>query len=92
MASSDTAKPATARHGEPASKSDRFAGEINKHNKPTLIEIQDIQARRLTRLFAISYATAATVQHGVDPDTIKHSVNGPIAVALDHFTKIEVAP
>jgi hypothetical protein len=30
------------------------------------------------------------LQHGVDPETIRHSVNGPIAVALDHFTKIEV--
>lgn len=28
------------------------------------------------------------LQH--DPETIRHSVNGPIAVALDHFTKIEV--
>jgi hypothetical protein len=30
------------------------------------------------------------LQHGVDAETIRHSVNGPIAVALDHFTKIEV--
>jgi hypothetical protein len=54
----DTPKPATARHGEPASNVDRFAGEIDNHNNPTLI---DIQARRLTRLFAFSYATASTV-------------------------------
>jgi ribonucleoside-diphosphate reductase alpha chain len=30
------------------------------------------------------------LQHGVSVETIRHSVNGPIAVALDHFTKIEV--
>ena|ERR1035437_67210 len=30
------------------------------------------------------------LQHGVDAETIKHSVNGPIAVALDSFTKVEV--
>jgi ribonucleoside-diphosphate reductase alpha chain len=30
------------------------------------------------------------LQHGVDVETIKHSVNGPIAVVLDHFTKVEV--
>src|SRR5258708_39369797 len=27
------------------------------------------------------------LQHGVDPETIRHSVNGPIAIALAHFTK-----
>jgi hypothetical protein len=30
------------------------------------------------------------LQHGIDATTIRHSVNGPVAVALDHFTKIEV--
>ena len=30
------------------------------------------------------------LQHGVDARTIRHSVNGPIAVALDHFIKIGV--
>jgi hypothetical protein len=30
------------------------------------------------------------LQHGVDAETIKHAVNGPIAVALDHFTKVAV--
>ena len=29
------------------------------------------------------------LQHGVDPETIRHSVNGPIAVALDHFMKVQ---
>jgi ribonucleoside-diphosphate reductase alpha chain len=28
------------------------------------------------------------LQHGVDVETIRHSVNGPIAVALDHFTEV----
>jgi len=30
------------------------------------------------------------LQHGVHAETIRHSVNGPIAIALDHFVKIEV--
>jgi hypothetical protein len=30
------------------------------------------------------------LQHGVDAETIRHSVNGPISVALDHFTRPEV--
>jgi hypothetical protein len=30
------------------------------------------------------------LQHGVDAKTIMHSVNGPIAVALDYFTTVEV--
>jgi hypothetical protein len=30
------------------------------------------------------------LQHGVDAETIRHSINGPIAIALDHFAKIEV--
>jgi hypothetical protein len=34
--------------------------------------------------------TSLALQHGVDVETIRHSVNGPIAVALDHFTKVEV--
>jgi hypothetical protein len=58
MALPDTATPATALCGKPAPDVDRFAGEIDNHNNPTLT---DIQARRLTRLFAMSYATAATV-------------------------------
>ena len=28
------------------------------------------------------------LQHGVDAQTIRHSINGPIAVALDHFSKV----
>ena len=34
--------------------------------------------------------TSIALQHGVDVETIRHAVNGPIAIALDHFTKIEV--
>jgi allophanate hydrolase subunit 2 len=30
------------------------------------------------------------LQHGVDVKTILHSVNGPVAVALAHFGKVEV--
>jgi hypothetical protein len=34
--------------------------------------------------------TSLLLQHGVSPDAIRHSVAGPIAVALDHFAKVEV--
>jgi hypothetical protein len=34
--------------------------------------------------------TSLLLQHGVSPDAVRHSVAGPIAVALDHFAKIEV--
>ncbi|NVN88602.1 MAG: hypothetical protein HXX15_21190 [Rhodopseudomonas sp.] len=30
------------------------------------------------------------LQHGVDVATVRHSINGPIAVAIDYFTKIVV--
>jgi ribonucleoside-diphosphate reductase alpha chain len=34
--------------------------------------------------------TSLALQHGVPSETIRHAVNGPIAVALDYFTKIAV--
>lgn len=34
--------------------------------------------------------TSLALQHGVSLETIRHAVNGPIAVALDHFEKIAV--
>jgi hypothetical protein len=34
--------------------------------------------------------TSLCLQHGVDAETIQHAVNGPIAIALDHFRKIAV--
>jgi hypothetical protein len=34
--------------------------------------------------------TSLLLQHGVSPDAIRHSVAGPIAIALNHFAKIEV--
>jgi ribonucleoside-diphosphate reductase alpha chain len=30
--------------------------------------------------------TSLLLQHGVDAEVIRHSVNGPIAIALDHFS------
>jgi hypothetical protein len=30
--------------------------------------------------------TSLLLQHGVDVETIKHSINGPIRIALEHFT------
>jgi|GraSoiStandDraft_57_1057295.scaffolds.fasta_scaffold323789_2 hypothetical protein len=54
MASAKTATPATA-CSEPALNIERFAGELDNHSNPTLI---NIQARRLTRRFAISMPLA----------------------------------
>jgi hypothetical protein len=34
--------------------------------------------------------TSLALQHGVPPETIRHAVNGPVAVALDHFIKMAV--
>ena len=34
--------------------------------------------------------TSLALQYGVPPETIRHVVNGPIAVALDHFIKVAV--
>ncbi|SHN86929.1 hypothetical protein [Bradyrhizobium erythrophlei] len=34
--------------------------------------------------------TSLALQHGVSPETIRHAVNGPIAVALGHFSKVKV--
>jgi hypothetical protein len=55
MASPDTATPTTAICGKSAPIVERFAGELDTHNSPTLIHIQ---ARRLTRRFAISLPLA----------------------------------
>lgn len=34
--------------------------------------------------------TSLALQHGVPPETIRHAVNGPVAIALDHFIKVAV--
>ena len=31
-----------------------------------------------------------SLQHGVPPETIRHAVNGPVAIALDQFIKAAV--
>jgi hypothetical protein len=58
MARPDTARPATAIAVNGPRDDDRFAGEIDNHNNPTLI---DIQARKLTRRFALSLPVAIVV-------------------------------
>lgn len=37
-----------------------------------------------------SILTSLLLQHEVAADVIRHSVNGPVAIALDHFTKLAV--
>ncbi len=34
--------------------------------------------------------TSLALQHGVPPETIRHAVNGPVAVALNHFIRAAV--
>ena len=34
--------------------------------------------------------TSLALQHGVPAETIRHAVNGPVAIALDHFIKVAV--
>jgi hypothetical protein len=38
----------------------------------------------------VAILVSLALQHGVPPETIRHAVNGPVSVALDHFTKIAV--
>jgi hypothetical protein len=54
------------------------------------IRMRTLRRNRGTGINAETAAILASLclQHGVAPETIKHSVNGPIAVALDHFTRI----
>jgi hypothetical protein len=61
MASPEAPTPATALCGKPAPIVDRFAGEIENHNNPTHPNIQDIQAQRISRLYAVSFALALTI-------------------------------
>jgi hypothetical protein len=39
---------------------------------------------------AATILTSLALQHGVPAETIRHAVNGPIAIALDHFIKVAV--
>lgn len=34
--------------------------------------------------------TSLALQHGVHVDTVRHSVHGPISIALDYFCKVMV--
>jgi hypothetical protein len=58
MVAPDTAKPATARHGEPVSNSERLGSELDQSNTPRAAELQ---ARWLTRRFLLSSAMAWAV-------------------------------
>jgi hypothetical protein len=58
MASPETAKPATARHGEPVSNSEQLGSGLDQSNTPRGAELQ---ARWLTRRFLLSSAMAWSV-------------------------------
>jgi hypothetical protein len=65
MAARKTPKPATALDGEPASKFVGFAGRNDTNIAETST---DLQARRLCRLYAVSFdmaVTVATLAYGV---------------------------
>jgi hypothetical protein len=53
-----TAKPATAADGEPASNFERLGGELRQSNT---LKPAELQARWLTRRFAIDPSTAAAI-------------------------------
>jgi hypothetical protein len=58
VALSETAKPATARHGEPASNPEQLRGQLFVLDTKSLV---DRQALRLTRRFAITMPAAITI-------------------------------
>jgi hypothetical protein len=58
MALPDKAKPATALHGEPASKIEQLCGRLDGITTPSPI---NLQVARLTRLYAVNAAMAETL-------------------------------
>jgi prophage regulatory protein len=89
--SSDTTTAAVAVSNERPPIETAFAGR--QTNTQSRVEHQASTDKAGTPL-QVNAETAAILtslllQHGVDPDVIRHSVNGPIAVALDHFMKVE---
>jgi hypothetical protein len=57
MAAPHTAKPATV-SSEPALKIEQLGGPLNSTSSKTL---SDIQASRLSRLYALTFSTASTI-------------------------------
>jgi hypothetical protein len=58
LAAPDTAKPATARHGEPASNLEQLGGQLDHTNNGNQCELQ---ARRLCRLYTVSFDIAVVL-------------------------------
>jgi hypothetical protein len=56
MASPQTPKPATARHGEPASNVERFQGELKLSNTQ-----ESMRAQRLAARFGFAFETAIVI-------------------------------
>jgi hypothetical protein len=56
MQASDTAEPATARHGEPASNFEHLGQRLVENNSAL-----DLQAQRLTARFGFVIETAAVI-------------------------------
>jgi regulator of replication initiation timing len=56
MQASDTAKPATARHGEPASNFEQLEQELVENNSAL-----DLQAQHLKARFGFATETAAVI-------------------------------
>ena len=64
-----------------------YVEELRSENKMWRLKMVE-ERQRAEQTEAI--LASLCLQHGVDAKTILHSVNGPIAVALAHFEKVEV--
>ena len=56
MRTSKPLKPATARHGEPASKTEQLGGQLKVTNT-----LDDLRAQYLSEVFALPADTAVTI-------------------------------
>jgi len=61
MVLTDTAKPAPAAAGKPASNLERPAKQLTNKNKHRLIEHQELQTFRLNRRFGFAFETAIVI-------------------------------
>jgi hypothetical protein len=70
-------------------ESHRYRATASYFDDGRLAEILDTRALQLNAETG-AILTSLALQHGIDAKTIRRSISGPVAVALDHFTKIEV--
>jgi hypothetical protein len=61
MAFGDTAKPAPAAAGKPASNSEQLAERLTHHDTRDITEVQELRASRLNRRFGFAFETAIVI-------------------------------